>query len=84
MENKSITRCEFISFDEYLNDILEKIDGRPKEWREGQFVFNYINMKYGDVARDVQFIDKVDCFYRDDLIEDFTKCVWKRLTGEKQ
>lgn len=79
MENKSITRCEFISFDEYLNDILEKIDGRPKEWRKGQFVFNYINMKYGEVARDVQFIDKIDCFYRDECIEDFIVSVWQRL-----
>lgn len=79
MENKSITRCEFISFDEYLNDILEKIDGRPKEWRKGQFVFNYINMKYGEVARDVQFIDKIDCFYRDECIEDFIVAVWQRL-----
>ncbi len=79
MENRTIVRCEFIGFDGFLNDIMEKIDDRPKEWREGQFVFNYINMKYGEVARDVQFIDGIDCFYRDDKIEDFIVAVWRRL-----
>ena len=43
---------------------------KPNNWRDGQFVFNYIDEKYG-VARAVQFIDGVDCFYDDSKIEDF-------------
>lgn len=85
MENNSNIRCTFGTYEEFMNDIMTKIETeRPEYWRKGQFVFNYIFTKYGEVASEVQFIDGVDCFYRDDRIEDFTKCVWKRLTGENQ
>lgn len=85
MENNSNIRSTYVrtisSYEEFVNDIMTKMETeRPKEWRKGQFVFNYIEMVYGEVAREVQFVDRVDCFYRDDIIEDFTKCVWKRLT----
>ena len=43
---------------------------KPKSWREGQFVFNYIDVVYG-VARFVQFEDKIDCFYDDSQIDAF-------------
>ena len=43
---------------------------KPKEWREGQFVFNMVNRLYG-VARDVQFGHGVDCYYDDNQIDEF-------------
>ena len=43
---------------------------KPKEWREGQFVFNMVNRLY-DVARDVQFDYGVDCYYDDNQIDEF-------------
>lgn len=43
---------------------------KPKNWREGQFVFNMVDELYG-VARTVQFVLGVDCFYNDDKIEEF-------------
>lgn len=43
---------------------------RPKDWREGQFVFNMVNHLYG-VARTVQFSCGVDCFYNDSKIDEF-------------
>jgi hypothetical protein len=51
---------------------------KPLYWRDGQFVFNYIDQIYG-VARDVQFKDNIDCFYNDDKIDAFLECVIKRL-----
>jgi hypothetical protein len=54
---------------------------KPKNWRDGQFVFNYIDQIYG-VARDVQFKDNVDCFYNDDKIDAFLECVIKRLNNK--
>lgn len=51
---------------------------QPPQWRQGQFVFNYIDQIYG-VARTVQFVDKVDCFYDDDKIDDFIKCAIKYI-----
>ena len=54
---------------------------RPKHWRKGQFVFNYIDQVYG-IARTVQFKDKVDCFYNDDKIDEFLEYTIKRLNNE--
>jgi hypothetical protein len=43
---------------------------KPTNWRNGQFVFNYVDEVYG-VARIAQFQYGVDCFYRDDKIDEF-------------
>lgn len=68
-----------ITFEEFIQDIYIEIGDKPKEWRKGQFVFNYIEENYGDVAREVQFIDKIDCFYNDDKIEEFIEACYKRI-----
>lgn len=69
------------TFEEFQNEVLGWVDNRkPKEWRRGQAVFNYIDSKY-NVARDVQFLDKVDCFYNDNVIDQFILLSWKRLCG---
>lgn len=54
------------------------IPNKPKEWRMGQFVFNYVDDTY-NVARAVQFQDKVDCFYDDKNILNFIKHAAKRI-----
>ena len=51
---------------------------KPKWSRNGQFVFNYIDCVYG-VARDVQYKDKVDCFYDDTKIDEFIKLSAERI-----
>ena len=51
---------------------------KPPHWRKGQFVFNYIDQIYG-IARKIQYIDRVDCFYNDDKIDEFLECAIKRL-----
>ena len=51
---------------------------KPKNWREGQAVFNYINQHY-HVARQVQFEDGIDCFYNDDNIEAFIIASYRKL-----
>ena len=50
----------------------------PKDWRKGQAIFNYIDEKYG-VARQVQFVDHIDCFYDDSQIDAFIDACYKRL-----
>lgn len=52
-------------------EVLKAMENKPKEWRKGQFVFNYIDEHYAPVARQVQFRDGIDCFYRDDMIDQF-------------
>lgn len=50
-----------------------------KNWRKGQSVFNVVDEHYG-VARSVQFIDHVDCFYNDDKISEFLTKAYIKLT----
>ena len=65
-----------MTLEEFKNSIysIEK----PSNWREGQFVFNTIDRLFG-IAREVQFVDGIDCFYRDDRIDDFLNACCKRL-----
>ena len=67
-----------MTFGDFKNEIARVIENRPKSWRKGQAVFNYIESKYG-VARSVQFNDGVDCFYRDDQIEEFLQKAYERI-----
>lgn len=59
-----------MTLEEFRTDVLTAMKNKPKEWRDGQFVFNYIDEKYR-VARYVQFIEDVDCFHNDNCIESF-------------
>lgn len=55
---------------ELRDEVFTAIKDRPSYIREGQAVFNYIDEVYG-VAREVQFVMGVDCFYDDSRIEQF-------------
>lgn len=51
------------------------LEEKPKTWRKGQAIFNYVDMKY-NVAREAQFRYRIDCFYNDEKIDAFIdKCV---------
>ena len=67
-----------MTFGDFKNEIARVIENRPKSWRKCQAVFNYIESKYG-VARAVQFEDGIDCFYRDDQIEEFLQKAYERI-----
>ena len=59
---------------ELHDEIYAWMSEKPKNWREGQAVFNYVDEVYG-VARIVQFQHHIDCFYWDDTIDEFIeKC----------
>lgn len=69
------------TFEEFRTEILDyAYNRRPLEWRLGQAVFNYID-KYYNVARRVQFIDQVDCFHNDELIDQFILLSYRQLCG---
>lgn len=69
---------DFKSYEDFRDFILDRVGSCPKEWRRGQAVFNLVN-EFTSVARDVQFKDKVDCFYSDTEIDHFLECAWNRL-----
>ena len=63
-----------MTLEEFRTDVLTAMQNKPKEWRDGQFVFNYIDKHYG-AARYVQLFEGVSPFYNDEKIETFiTKC----------
>ena len=67
-----------MTFEKFRDDILLSMKDKPKQWRDGQFVFNYIDEVYG-VARIAQFNKGVDCFYFDEKIEEFILCCYNIL-----
>ena len=67
-----------MTYHEFRNEVLGMMKLKPKEWRDGQFVFNYINENYG-VARQVQFVERIDCFNDDGQIEAFILSSYNQL-----
>lgn len=57
----------------------KKLREKYPYYRKGQSVFNYVEETLGSVAREVQFLDHVDCFYDDSEIDEFIDRVIKRL-----
>ena len=62
-----------ITFEDFKNDILIAPESKPKDWRDGEFVFNNIEESFPGLSRADQFDKKIDCFYRDDKIDEFIK-----------
>lgn len=66
------------TYGEFVEDVYAKVAQCPERWRKGQSVFNVVDDFYG-VARTVQFVDGVDCFYIDEYIPQFLQCAYNRL-----
>jgi hypothetical protein len=64
--------------EELLAEIYKSMPDTSQYINKGKFVFEYIEKKYGNVAREVLFIDEVNCTYADDKIEKFIECVIRR------
>lgn len=62
-------------YEDLKNEVYKAMENKPDWSRKGQFVFNYIEEKYGNVARIVQFEHGIDCFYDNSCINEFiAKC----------
>ena len=76
-ENNQIDRLKvvFIEGNKSLLELKQEVEDNyekncPEGWGKGQFVFNYIESTY-NVAKQVQILDKIDCFYDDSKIAAF-------------
>lgn len=69
---------KMITKEEFKKEVLDFAENRPKNWRYGQAVFNYIDQEYG-VARYVQFENGTDCFYVDDRTDEFIDKAYEAL-----
>ena len=60
-----------MTLEEFKKEVIDFAEySKPKQWRKGQAVFNYIDSKYG-IARELQFNHGIDCFYNDSCINEF-------------
>ena len=66
----------------FIQEIQKAIEDRPKIWRKGQAVFNYIESKY-NIARNIQFNYNIDCFYDDKNIPAFIDKAYELLSKEE-
>ena len=71
-----------MTLEKFKKEVLNFANNRPKRWRKGQAVFNYIDKYYG-VAREVQFKDLVDCFFNDGKIDEFIEKAFSRLINKE-
>lgn len=55
-------------FKEFIYRELKK---KPKDWRDGQFVFNFLDTIIPGLSRELQFEKHIDCFYSDKNIPEF-------------
>lgn len=54
---------------------------KPKEWREGQFVYNTLYKIDGAAVLITKYAYTTDCFYNDDKIDDFIK-YWTKIIND--
>ena len=74
-----------LTYDQFILPIMEKVATKPKEWRDGQAVFNYTEQLYGsEIARTVQFNWNIDCFYDDGRIEPFLKACYQEYKSQNK
>lgn len=70
-----------VTLEKFIKQVSERVSQtRSPHERLGQAVFNYTERTFGEVARQVQFEDRIDCFYNDDAIADFLCAVYDRLS----
>lgn len=63
------------NYEDFKDLVMKKVGECPRCWRKGQAVFNVVDEQF-NVAREVQFVDNVDCYYDDTKIEEFLRHAW--------
>lgn len=72
---------EKITLKQLTEELNKALETKHDCIRKGQFVFNYMESTYG-VAREVQFKDKIDCFYNDSMILAFVIACLRRINDK--
>jgi hypothetical protein len=68
-----------MTLEEFRDDVLTAMKNKPESWRDGQFVFNYIDNMYGGIRQALQ-ISNVDCYNNDKHIDEFINACFSYLT----
>ena len=74
-----------IDYNDFKEDVLTAMKNKPEDWRDGQFVFNYINEKYGAIVVATGFnpisMEKFDEFAYNQSKDVITSLEFERLTN---
>ena len=68
------------TYEEFVAKVWELVGNCPTSWRVGQSVFNVIDENF-NLARPVQLVDGVDCFYDDSKANEFIDRAWMWYYG---
>ena len=77
---------DFKTYEEFKEAIQTVANSYPENWRKGQKIFNATEeLLWGltghNIAREAQFEDHVDCFYNDNIIDEFLNKCWTRYNN---
>lgn len=70
------------SFENFINFLMERKYNLRR--MKGQSVFNYVDTYFGNVAREVQLDDGIDCYHDNNSIKSFLEACWKRISEQKR
>ena len=70
-------------FNEFKTRVMKGLEKRPTHWRKGQYVYNAAYVHLGHLEPTIKAFgdSSVDCYYRDDKIEDFWNALKKEIIG---
>ena len=70
-------------FNELKTRVMKGLKKRPTLWRKGQYVYNTAYFHLGRLEPTIKTLgdSSVDCYYRDDKIEDFWNALKKEIIG---
>ena len=72
-----------ITFEEFENEVKTAINNRSPYLRPGQAAYNYVYDKFGDIATKSQYKYGIDCYYKDEIIDDFIKKCYEILSNNE-
>ena len=70
-------------FNELKTRVMKGLGKRPTHWRKGQYVYSTTYFHLGRLEPTIKALgdSSVDCYYRDDKIEDFWNALKKEIIG---
>lgn len=84
-DKDTFTNKYFLSLNSFIRSLEYCIENQVVKYRlrRGQATFNAVESDYGKIARFVQFVKGVDCFYDNKQIDAFLEACYKYLDSEE-
>ncbi len=67
----------------FYADIMHSVFEKPRYWRNGQAIYNYINVKYNHISDLIRDEYNINCFYDDSQIMTFIDKAYELININK-